>query len=162
MMEHASDQQLFNLCNEAILEKMKCTEVRVRGLKSYLSAEQELMLATFLNYLTIYGAALDFVTPEVIRSSFRHAGIYPISAESAKAAMDRRLSSWNMLRPPFCGKIRSMRPTFGVTLLSQVLAAQDYALQHGGVTTVTTVGKRVNLKCSVTASPDLLVLAREA
>ena len=119
------------------------------------------MLATFFNYLTIDGAALDFVPPEVIRNSFRHAGIYPISVESAKAAMDRRLSSWNMLRPPFCGKIRSKRPTFGVTLLSQVLAAQDYALQHGGVYNVTTVGKRVNVKCSVTASPDLVVLARE-
>ena len=44
----------------------------------------------------------------------------------------------------------------------QVLAAQDYALHHGGVYTVTTVGKRGNLKCSVTASPDLVVLAREA
>ena len=44
----------------------------------------------------------------------------------------------------------------------QVLAAQDYALHHGGVYTVTTVGKRGNVKCSVTASPDLLVLAREA
>src|SRR3989338_4425161 len=109
MMEHASDQQLFNLCNEAILEKMKCTEVRVRGLKSYLSAEQELMLATFLNYLTIYGAALDFVTPEVIRSSFRHAGIYPISAESAKAAMDRRLSSLKLLRPAPVAARRSER-----------------------------------------------------
>ena len=60
MMEHASDQQLFNLCNEATLEKMKCTEVRVRGLKTFLSADQELMLATFLNYLSIDGAALDF------------------------------------------------------------------------------------------------------
>ena len=44
----------------------------------------------------------------------------------------------------------------------QVLAAQDYALQHGGVYTVTTVGKRGNVKCSVAASPDLVVLAREA
>ena len=39
---------------------MECTEVRLRVLKTFLSAEQELMLATFLNYLSIDGAARDF------------------------------------------------------------------------------------------------------
>src|SRR3989338_9786739 len=106
-MEHTSDEQLFNLCNKATLEKMKCTEVR--GLKTFMSAVQELMLATFLNYLTIYGAALDFITPEVIRSSFRHAGIYPISVENAKAAMDKRVSSLKLLRPAPVAARRSER-----------------------------------------------------
>ena len=37
MMKNASDNEIFYVCNEANVEKMKCSEVRSRGLKTYLS-----------------------------------------------------------------------------------------------------------------------------
>ena len=46
MMKNASDNEIFYVCNEANVEKMKCSEVRSRVVKTYLSEEQELVLAT--------------------------------------------------------------------------------------------------------------------
>src|SRR3989338_1824761 len=60
MMKNASDNEIFYVCNEANVDKMKCSEVRTRGVKTYLSEEQELVLATMMNYMSIDGAGIDF------------------------------------------------------------------------------------------------------
>lgn len=60
MMERAPDEEIFLVSNEAVLEKMKCTQMRNRGMKRFLTVEQEMVLATFLNYISIDGASLDY------------------------------------------------------------------------------------------------------
>ena len=105
-----------------------------------------------------------YVTPTVIiKNSFLHAGIYPVSLERAMQAVDGRYRHDNEHAPPelLSRDMVTAEMLWGVDA-PIVLAAHQETLQSGGVIITTTTSKNGKTKHSAIVGSPILEIVRDA